>query len=140
MQHQRLLSLLQGALHAGDAAAMQRRLAALRALGEGALADGLARLLAESELDYPGPLRQLRELEAEAVQLRAANVLLRAELQALHGSAGVWRNKRAARRADAAAGVNAAGATPAAATGDALAAGATAAAAAGATATAAAGD
>src|SRR5471030_2142562 len=96
MQHQRLLSLLQGALHAGDAAAMQRRLADLRALGEGALADGLAKLLAESELDYPGPLQRLRELEAEALQLRAANVLLRAELQALHGSAGVWRNKRAA--------------------------------------------
>src|SRR5476649_2911536 len=100
MRHQRLLSLLRAALCAEDADAahaaaasdiadaadtvdvlvIARHLAALRARGEVALADGLARLLAESERDA------------------ASNLLLRGELRAIQGSGGVWRNKRAARR------------------------------------------
>ena len=128
MRHQRLLSLLRAALcaehadaaHAAaasdivdaadtvDALVIARHLAALRARGEVALADGLARLLAESERDAaadlpptPEQLRQLQELpelQAEALQLRASNLLLRGELRAIQGSGGVWRNKRAARR------------------------------------------
>src|SRR5471030_363720 len=128
MRHQRLLSLLRAALcaehadaaHAAaasdivdaadtvDALVIARHLAALQARGEVALADGLARLLAESERDAaadlpptPEQLRQLQELpelQAEALQLRASNLLLRGELRAIQGSGGVWRNKRAARR------------------------------------------
>ncbi|WP_229219938.1 ATP-binding protein [Rugamonas fusca] len=101
MQYERLVQLVRRALNAADDAEMQQRLADLRAIGETTLANGLLALIAQAERADPGIEPRLRELEAENAQLRQANALLRKENRQQRGNVGTWRDKRAARRAQA---------------------------------------
>ncbi|MES2261115.1 MAG: ATP-binding protein [Pseudomonadota bacterium] len=71
MQYARLLNLMQRALGALDGEEMEHRLAALRAIGETTLANGLTAMLREGERADTGLRLRLREAEAELARVRA---------------------------------------------------------------------
>jgi len=86
MQSARLKKLVRRALGALDDAEVEHRLAALRALGETTLANGLQALLQEGERADPGLGPRLREVERELALVRADNLLLSQELQRRAGA------------------------------------------------------
>ncbi|WP_228893898.1 PAS domain-containing hybrid sensor histidine kinase/response regulator [Pseudoduganella aquatica] len=86
MQSARLKKLVRRALGALDEAEVEHRLAALRALGETTLANGLQALLQEGERADPGLAPRLREVERELALVRADNLLLSQELQRRAGA------------------------------------------------------